>query len=373
MNPNRLTLPLLGALLASPVAHADDGQYPNVGLDYDATFQYDYTRADHSQPGGRETLDGYPDINSTFYFRFSRDSQIRFSTEINPIDPPNNGEKRFFEDVGMVINELDYYQQFDNQAFVVGKYHVPIGRAMDQAPGLYTSDFVDTYDMDGMLGGTYSYRFFSQSLGNIEPNLSLYTADNSYLGRPYFRHGEMLKKDAGGPANTGKLDSYAVMVNWLAIPAIPDLELQAGYARSREGDAVEGQGEPDDEVIRLASARYIWAFHGNTLGPTLDRQYMDLVPFIEYADVDNEDAIAGNDTKYLTTSLTFDWGLWAFGLTRTNKSYSLGDTPDDYLNEFSVVYNITGQLKLDVSAGTQKQQGENSNIVGLALTYSGGY
>ena len=203
----RLAVLLMGSVYALESPLADDGQYPNVGMDYDATFQYDHVHSDSPQGGNRNSTDAYPDINATFYYRFSHDQQIQFSTEINPIDGPEPGQKRFFEDVGLVINDLNYYQNNANSAFSVGKYHVPFGRAQDQAPGLYTEDFVSTYDLDGMLGGTVAYRFFDQQWGMIEPNLSLYTADNSFLGRPYLRHGEKLRRSDGGPSNTGKLDS----------------------------------------------------------------------------------------------------------------------------------------------------------------------
>jgi hypothetical protein len=378
MSNYRLAVLLLGSVYGVEATMADDGQYPNVGMDYDATFQYDHVHADVPQGGNRNSTDAYPDINSTFYFRFTHDQQIQLSTEINPVDGPEPGQKRFFEDVGLVINDLNYYQNNANSAFSVGKYHVPFGRAQDQAPGLYTNDYVATYDLDGMLGGTVAYRFFDQQLGMIEPNLSVYTADNSFLGRPYLRHGEKLQRSDGGPSNTGKLDSYAVTVNWIAIPAVPYLEMQAGYMFNKQA---EDQTQPDppgedDETIRIASARYIWAYAPSTdLEPTLAGRYFDIVPFVEFADVDNEDGIKGNDTRYLTTSLTFDFGDWALGATRTDKHRQStgGADRQDYLNELSLTYNITGQIKLGLSAGTQKEDGQMSELVGLALTYSGGY
>ncbi|BAN48775.1 hypothetical protein [Metapseudomonas resinovorans] len=377
-SPLFLGAPLLGALLNAGPASADSGQYPNVGMDYDATFQYDFTRADHSTPGtSRTTTDGYPDINATFYLRFSTDSQIHLTTELNPINPPNDGEDRFFEDVGLQVNELAYDYQSSRYSFSLGLVQVPIGRAQDAAPGLYTSDFVAVYDLDGMLGGTFAYRFFGDQLGVIETDLTLYRQDTSVLSRPYFQSGQQVDRNDGGPANNGKINSYAVAVNWLAIPALPFLELQAGQMRNQGGDFDGVDGSADDEVVNLASLRYIYAVPRSTdLDTTLSGQYLDVVPFIEYADVDNEGAIPGNDTRYLTTSLTLDYGLWAFGLTRTDKrrpnDTGGGDT-HDYLNELSVTYALTGQLSIGVSAGTQKQDGENDNILGLAITYSGGY
>lgn len=380
INHWRLAVILVGSLCAIDSTLADDGNYPNIGMDYDATFQYDYVHPDTPQGGNRNTSDAYPDINSTFYFRFTHDQRIQLSTEINPINGPKPGQKRFFEDVGLTINDLNYYQNNANSAFMIGKYHVPFGRAQDQAPGLYTGDFVSIYDLDGMLGGTVAYRFFDQKLGMIEPNVSLYTADNSFLGRPYFEHGEKLQRSDGGPSNTGQLDSYALTVNWLAIPAVPYLEMQAGYMFNKQGEYVAQTSPPfggaADEKIKIASARYIWADAPSTeLGPTLAGHYFDIVPFIEFADVENEDGIQGNDTNYLTTSLTFDLGDWAVGATRTNKHRpSTGSASrQDYLNELSLTYNITGQIKLDLSAGTQKEDGEMSDLIGLAVTYSGGF
>ncbi|MDQ8035303.1 MAG: hypothetical protein REJ50_25135, partial [Bordetella sp.] len=136
----------------------------------------------------------------------------------------------------------------------------------------------------------------------------------------------------------------------------------------------EDAGMADDEVIQVVSARYIWA-PGSTgdLETTLRGGYLDIVPFVEYAHVDNENAIAGNDTAYLTTSLTVDRGPWAIGLTRTDKRRpgAAGAGRHDYLNELSCTYNITGMLNIGVSVGTQSVSGQKSNLVGLALSYSG--
>ena len=96
-----------------------------------------------------------------------------------------------------------------------------------------------------------------------------------------------------------------------------------------------------DETIKIASARYIWAYEPSTdLEPTLAGRYFDIVPFIEFADVDNEDGIKGNDTRYLTTSLTFDFGDWSLGATRTDKhrQSTAGADHQDYLNELSLTY-----------------------------------
>ncbi len=366
-----------GLGLVSSEARADKGYYPNVGMDYSAVLQYDYSRAEgDGATAPRNTTDFYPDIQSSFYVRFSPNDQVRLSTELNPINPPANGEKRTFGDIGLVVNELNYYKLTQHTQLQVGKLQVPFGRAMDAAPGLYTNDFVSTYDLGGMLGATYAYRWFGQKAGMVQGGLNLYTADTTELSRPFLRGGGRAQRSDGGPANTGKLDSYALTVNWNSIPALPYLELQAGYMRNRAGVAQPDTGPADDEVIRVVSARYIWAPESSAdLDTTLRGRYLDVVPLVEYADVQNEDAVAGNDARYLTTSVTVDYGRWVFGATRTDKRrpWAPGAGRHDYLNELSMGYRVTGQLTMALSAGSQAQGGQDSNLVGFALTYEGAH
>ena len=366
-----------GLGLVSSEARADKGYYPNVGMDYSAVLQYDYSRAEgDGATAPRNTTDFYPDIQSSFYVRFSPNDQVRLSTELNPINPPANGEKRTFGDIGLVINELNYYKLTQHTQLQVGKLQVPFGRAMDAAPGLYTNDFVSTYDLGGMLGATYAYRWFGQKAGMVQGGLNLYTADTTELSRPFLRSGARAQRSDGGPANTGKLDSYALTVNWNSIPALPYLELQAGYMRNRAGVAQPDTGPADDEVISVVSARYIWAPESSAdLDGTLRGRYLDVVPLVEYADVQNEDAVAGNDTRYLTTSVTVDYGRWVFGATRTDKRrpWAPGAGRHYYLNELSMGYRVTGQLTMALSVGSQAQGGQDSNLVGFALTYEGAH
>lgn len=363
-------------LLSSP-AHADKGYYPNVGMDYSAVMQYDFSRSEGDGASApRNTTDFYPDIQSSVYVRFSPNDQVRLSTEFNPVNPPGNGEKRTFGDLGLVVNELNYYKLTQHTQLQVGKLQVPFGRAMDAAPGLYTNDFVATYDLGGMLGATYAYRWFGQKVGMVQGGVNLYTADTTELSRPFLRGGARAQRSDGGPANTGRLDSYAVTVNWDSIPAVPFLELQAGYMRNRAGEAQPDTGAADDEVIAIVSARYIWAPASSAdLDTTLRGRYLDIVPLVEYAHVQNENAVAGNDTRYLTTSLTVDYGRWVFGATRTDKRrpWAPGAGRHDYLNELSCGYRLSGQLTVALSVGSQAQGGQDSNLVGFALTYSGAH
>lgn len=372
---------VLGCTVLPGVAEADDGMYPNVGIEYDATFQYDRSKAKSGHD--RATSDGYLDLVSTVHFRFSPDTEIWLGTEVNPVVDIKPGQERWFKGMGLTVTDLNFYQQGVSTGYRIGKIQVPFGRAQDVAPGLYAKDFVKAYDRGGMLGATGEYRYFNERIGNIAPSLSLYTQDNTFLSRPYLRPGKKVSRADGGAANTGRLNSYAATVNWTSWPALPFLEAQLAYMRNAEGRPVPpptpDPGQPPqpatpaaaETVTGISLRAIIPSARSTDLGPTLHGEYLDFVPFVEYVDVRNEGGNQGADTSYLTTALTVDYGRWNCGITGTRKG--LAGKPDERLAELSVGYQLTGVIKLAGSIGREKVDGKTSDLIGFTVTYSGGY
>lgn len=364
---------LCGPALADeePWLFVNNGVYPNIGMDWDSAFQYDYNRLDADSSAGRTTTDGYLDINPVFHFRFSPNNEIWLDVEANPLNsPPDQGDSRWFGDMGVTINDLNFYRASYRSWLRVGKYEIPFGRAWDVAPGLYTTNFVDSYHLDGYLGAVYAYRINAGSLGVIEPIVGTHAVDTTFLGRSYFQSDSRTKKSAGGPANTGFPESFSTVVNWSAIPALPNLEAQAGYIYNKRG-----VGNDKSETAYVMSALYYIPLAGsNQLGPSLDGKYFDIVPFIEYAKFENMGGKAGTNLSYLTTSITVDYGNWNIGLTRTNTSMSGANsddsTPDDYINEFSIQYNFSYLFSIQVGMGTMRSMGDKSDFVGINFDYS---
>lgn len=378
----RLRLLILASSAVSTlplVANATDGKYPGVGMDYGIVAQFDFSKLAHDP--NTITSDGYFDIQTVAHFRITPGDEIWLATEASPVVDIAPGQRRWLGGTGLQVNNLNWYHQGYDFNFRVGKLDVPFGRAQDAAPGLYTSDFVGPYALGGMIGANYEYRFYSDSLGIIAPNISTYFVDTSVLSRAYFQPDQQTRRSDGGAANTGKPNSGALVVNWLAPAQIPFLELQAGYMFNDKGEnvAADPPAPPQtaaNETLRTFSARYMIPFASTTeLGPTLAGHYLDLVPFVEYVDVDNENGIAGNDTHYLTTSLTLDYGRFSYGLTHTNKSQNavFGGDSNDYVSELSVVYHLTGVIDLTLSGGRTRQGGDTSNLIGFAIGYSGAF
>jgi hypothetical protein len=378
---NRRTVSIAASIAAAlPLAaHATDGKYPGVGMDYGVVAQYDFSRL--ARDPDTITSDGYFDIQSVAHFRITPDNEIWLGTEASPVIDVSPGQRRWLNGTGLAVTDLNFYHQGHDNAYRIGKLDVPFGRAQDAAPGLYTGDFVGPYALGGMIGGSYEHRWYTDGMGIIAPSLSTYFVDTSILSRAYFQPDGQTRRSDGGAANTGRFNSGAFVVNWLAPGAIPNLEVQAGYMFNHKGETTDADpptppATAANETLRTVSLRYMLPLASSTdLGATLRGHYLDVVPFVEYVDVSNENGIAGNDTSYLTTSLTVDYGRFAYGITHTDKSLdaAFGNGSSEYISELSVVYHLTGLIDVTVSGGRTRQGGETSNLIGLALSYSGAF
>lgn len=354
-------------LLASFGVMADNGMYPNVGADIDITaFQYDYTRNDS---GSKKTgTDGYFDINPVIYFRLTPNSEIWLDVEANPINPPDPGENRWFGDIGLTVNDLNFYHSNNAYWFRLGKFDVPYGRAWDISPGLYTPDFIDEYNFGGVIGGVYAYRFNAGNLGIISPIVNTYFLDTSALSRSYLQSDSRLDKSDGGAANTEKFNNYSLVLNWSGWTALPNLEAQVGYVHNHQGD----DGNADEEGYVASLYMPIVLKNSSTLAPVMTGKYIDIVPFVEYASFSDKDGIRGQDLDILSASVTLDYGYWQFAVSNTTKDASGAGTsgPDDFLTELSVVYNFTNLWSVQVGGGKQRDGGVKSRIFGISFDYS---
>jgi len=352
----------------APSVFVNNGMYPNIGMDWDSSFQSDYIR--NNSGSDRTGTDGYLDINPIVYFRFSPQSQIWLDIELAPDSGLKPGDSRFFDDMGLTVNDLNYLFTADKYWFRVGKYQIPFGQAWAVAPGIYTADFVDDYNFDGLMGGVFAYRIDAGELGIVQPTVGTHFVDTTFLSETYFQSGGRTKESDGGPANTESLESYSAVINWSAIPNLYNLEMQVGYIFNEKGKSPDDQKSEDAYTV---SAQYFFSpGSSNLLGPQLDGHYFDIIPFVEYVKFDNKGGEEGKKQSYLTTSVTADYGQWNFGLTRTESEVSgtKDNGSDDYLNELSVQYTFTNLVSVQVGVGNQRTDGQKAKILGLTVDYA---
>lgn len=376
MNRGRRVWVTVCAACAFGSAEASTGRYPGFGIDYGTAIQYDFASLRVPTPGGSVTTNGYFDITSDLHFRFGRNDEVWLSTEVSPVTTTRPGERRWLGGTGLTVADLHWYHQDEKDTWRLGKIDIPFGRAQSAAPGLYTGDFVAPYALGGMIGGTYERRFASDTLGTLAPSLSVYAADTSVLSRAYLRPSAQARRADGGATNTGKPNNVAAVLNWRAPAALPYMEVQLGFMANHKGETNAAHPTAANERLRTASVRYLIPIEPTTLlSPTLASRYVDVVPFVEYVRISNENGVPGYDTAYLTTSLTVDTGRIAWGLTHTNRRISLSGArrSNDYLTEGSVVYHLTGLVDVGLSGGRARQDGQTSHLVGVQIVLSGAF
>jgi hypothetical protein len=350
----------------APSFFVTNGMYPNIGMDWDSSFQYDYV---HNNSGTDKTgTAAYVDINPVVYLRFSPQAQIWLDIELAPGSQVTAGENEFFKNMGVTINDLNYLYTAEKYWFRIGKYQIPFGQASNVAPGLYTGDVVGDYDFDGYIGGVFAYRINAGELGIFQPTVGTHFVDTTLLSKTYFQGGVRTKESDGGPANTESLESYSLVLDWSAIPSFYNLQMQAGYIFN-----AKGEGDEKSEDAYTVSAQYFFTpSSNNLLGPQLSGHFFAIVPFVEYVKFDNKDGVAGAKETYLTTSLTANYGQWSLGLTRTeiDASGTGGGGPDDYLNELSVQYTFIDLISLQVGVGNMRTDGDKAKVFGFNIDYA---
>jgi hypothetical protein len=364
------------ALGLAGTAGADTGRYPGFGIEYGTAIQYDFNGLDVRGQPHTVTTNGYFDITNVLHFRFNPNDEIFLGTEISPVTDARPGQRRWLGGTGLNVTDLNWYHQGEVDTWRIGKIDLPFGRAQSAAPGLYTSDFVSTYALGGLIGATYQRRFYTDALGTFAPSVAVYAADTSVLSRAFFRPSTQARRSDGGATNTGKPNNVTAVLDWRAPAALPYLEVQLGYMANHKGDTNDAFPAAANEQAWVTSVRYLIPFEPTTLlSPTLSGRFVDLVPFVEYARVNNENGVPGYDTAYLTTSLTLDTGRFAWGLTHTNRRISPAGSPssNEYVTEASVVYHLTGVVDLGVSGGRSRQGGEDSNLLGLQIVLNGAF
>jgi hypothetical protein len=357
-------------------AGADTGRYPGFGIEYGTAIQYDFNGLNVPGQPHTVTTNGYFDITNVLHFRFNPDDEIFLGTEISPVTDARPGRRRWLGGTGLNVTDLNWYHQGELDTWRLGKIALPFGRAQSAAPGLYTSDFVSPYALSGLVGATYQRHFYTDAMGTFAPSVAVYAADTSVLSRAFFRPSTQAHRSDGGATNTGKPNNVTAVLDWRAPAALPYLEVQLGYMANHKGETNDSFPAASNEQAWVTSVRYLIPFEPTSLlSPTLSGRFVDLVPFIEYARVNNENGVPGYDTKYLTTSLTVDTGRFAWGLTHTNRHISPAGSPgsNEYLTEASVVYHLTGLIDVGLSGGRSRQAGDDSNLFGLQLVLNGAF
>jgi hypothetical protein len=281
-----------------------------------------------------------------------------------------------FEAEGAWAEQLYATVSFDPVQIYGGKIHPRFGRAWDDTPGVFGTDFAGDYELVEKLGVGAAVDLRWQGIHTI--SFEAFQADTSFLSNSIFARPKItdpdvlrpgrLHRDDGGVSNTGKPDNYAVALSGRALPGLDGFTYNLGWAIQRGSDALHERTERSFVVGAQ------WEL------PITSR--VTAVPLLEYARVNNQGG-ADVSADYVTAAVAFELGQgWSASLNATVRPVDDRDNLDkrtDHLFGASVAYDLGSLFKkevrwldgLGVELGYKHERVEHAelNTLGLLFTY----
>ena len=353
-----LVVPLIAVLLIGPFAGRgaraeEQPSYPYIDGEVLIEVQNDY--AFDSDDPDAELNDIFTTTEPVIRLHPFPGFYVAVHGVLEPVLPTEPRDDRIFDDHGLFAEEL--YAAYETDRFFVmgGKYTINFGKAWDEAPGIYGTDFAEDYELSERVGFGGGATFAYPGIGEATVSGSAFFLDTSILSQSGITNRGQTEISDGGPSNTEKPNSYALAVDG-TVAALPGLAYHAAFVRQRKG-----RGDTGDETGLLVNAGYV-----RELGP------VEIGTIVEYVHFDNADGIDGQTRHYLTTGLVIGWQNWNLSLSRTARSTKLADgsDTDDELIQVSAGYAFDFGLSVDVGYRLANESSVETDIFGVLLAYT---
>lgn len=354
-----------GVVLFAPMVALADGTFPMINSETSIEVQNDGVIRNSDKSMGT-----YDDLHlkveqETGVF-LSPEFGIKSQVVLEPLMTPDGD--RFFANNGLYLEQLYAQYWTDVAGIYAGKFNPAFGRAYDDAPGIYGTDFAGDYELteaDG-IGGVVD--FGSDRVGHYEVKGAAFTLDTTFLSESLFTRPNgsnprtdrprRFTRDQGGLYNTGDLDNFTVDLGLYGLAAVPDLTAYVSFESL-------GNGTP-------GASRQTGVAAG--LGYEVDLGGdMSLVPRAEYAHFNNADGDPATNADYVTASVELDKGPWDVavvgGVRKFNSNGAAADYTD-HLREVSAGYTFENGVKLEVSAAGESDAGTDTTLIGAKLSWS---
>ena len=307
-------------------------------------------------------------------------ANLRFSSSTSATSVQNY----FFDDGSAFFAELAVRYDADNYSLVAGRSSVNYSLSRNFAAGIWGKSFAKKeYGVDGMmvLGG--AYKFDAGEYGNHSLSGSAFMVDTTGLSDTFGSTRDAAQLSAGGPANTGKFNNYAIALDGLAIKAAPKFRYQLATVRLTTESLYNQSTQSQISSQLLANEqRYVASALLNKIDVGGG---VKLTPLVEYNRVLNSLGVAGYNKSYYVGSLLFGYKQWSFGATATlwdgdwsSESSSVrrfipsNAYVSDRWNQQQVSVGYTFQNGIQTSLGYKKENqmaGTTSQTIGVNAKY----
>lgn len=337
-------------LMTSSIAHAQ--QTPTISGEVVIELQNQFN-ADSDDPN----VDG----NNNLFLRTEVAPTVQLTDNLyidgvlvlEPLLDFDANDNTYFEDHGVFVEEIKLNYDYKNWSLFAGKFNPGFGIAWDFGRGIFGEDFAEDYEITERIGGGISYTYETPAIGSHTLTGNSFFADTTFLSESVGTSRGTNTQSDGGISNTESFESFVVSLDGEDLAGIENLYYKIGYRDQQAGDA--DVGGLDEEGYSL------------TLGhvfPVNDRVEADIL--LEYADINNFDGGA-DDNTYYTASLitTFDnnWNV-TVGYTERDIDVNNGNDIDDHLLQISGGYDFGQGTTAEIGWRNTEESGTDTDIIG---------
>lgn len=307
-----------------------------------------------SDDPGNEINDLFPEAALGLRVGLLPGLSLNAGLTLEPVLDPLPFEDRFFGDVGLYLDTLNLEAEIGDLTFVAGKFGPGFGRAWDNTPGIYGTDFAEDYELSEQIGFGAAYSVATPAAGTHTLGANIFFADTTVFSDSIFTRRGRLSTADGGAGNTGRLDNFSVTLDGAEFPSLPGFSYHLGYRHLSAGlgdlGSENGFVAGVAQEAKLASGLLL-AFTG------------------EVAHFDNFGGTLDSAT-YFTPGLALGGEHWHGELSGTVRriNFDVGGGQTDLLAQASVGYTFDNGI--DLSAGYAFVRAENirSHVVGVRLS-----
>lgn len=326
--------------------------YPYIEGELELTLGND--NVFRSEDPGNEINDLYPEAALAVRMGLTPNLAVNLGLTLEPVLDPLPFEGRYFGDLGLYVDTLNLEASAGAFTFVAGKFGPGFGRAWDNTPGVFGTDFAEDYELSEQIGFGASYAFETTSAGKHTLGANVFFADTTFLSDSLFTRRGPLSTADGGAGNTGRLNNFSVTLDGSDFPSLTGLSYHLGYRHlsaglgdlADENGFVAGLAKETEFASGLALAVTGEIAHFSNFGGTLD------------------------NATYFTPGLSLAYQSWHGELSGTVRriNFDGGDSQTDYLAQVSAGYTFDNGIDLSAGYAFVRDAGVRNHVVGLRLT-----
>jgi hypothetical protein len=343
------------------------GQYPNFGGEID--IKYKVGRVTSGGKAGASRNEGLFGVDSNYTLNFSKNWSIRSTLTAYPIisgDNPNINESEYrfrsrnrgfrLNNTALVVEELGVYYKNKYGEVFAGKFDPKFGPSYEDSiiSGVFSNEFRADYDLLEELGVGGAVNFNDNKL-----TVSTFYDDNTELRRSALARRKLSEVRDGDAANTANLSSYIVHLEGKNLFETENLSYHIGY-RSL---GMEKMSNTAREIGYSTSLAYSFELQNN----------VTLVPFIELIKINNFAGKSNYNDFNSILALSAKYNHWRSSIVssrRSAKQSSNNIKIHDNQLQFSVGYQFSERLGLDLSAMDLKENHVSGFVVGAMVKYA---